>query len=84
MALYAMGAAGLRTPYAGAVRFTAEFTVRPRGKVGDLTNLQKACEDACQGIVIVNDTQVVGWSSTRRIGGDEGVTIAVETVEEGA
>lgn len=84
MALYAMGAAGNRTPYAGPVRLSAEFTVRGRGKVGDLTNLQKACEDALQGIVIVDDTQVVGWSSTRRIGADEGVTIAVETVEENA
>jgi Holliday junction resolvase RusA-like endonuclease len=84
IALHAMGAAGVRGPHAGPVRFTADFTVRGRGKVGDLTNLQKACEDACQGIVIVNDTQVVGWSSTRRIGNDEGVTIAVETVEEGA
>jgi Holliday junction resolvase RusA-like endonuclease len=84
IALHAMGAAGIRGPYAGAVRFTADFTVRARGKMGDLTNLQKACEDACQGIVIVNDTQVVGWSSTRRRGDDEGVTIAVETVEEGS
>jgi Holliday junction resolvase RusA-like endonuclease len=84
IALYAMGAAGRRTPYAGAVRLSAEFTVRPRGRPGDLTNLQKGCEDALQGIVIVNDTQVVGWSSTRRIGADEGVTIAVEAVEEGS
>jgi Holliday junction resolvase RusA-like endonuclease len=84
IALYAMGAAGRHTPYAGPVRFRAEFTVRARGKIGDLTNLQKACEDAVQGIVIVNDSQVVGWSSTRRVGGDEGVTIAVETVEEEA
>lgn len=45
-----------RRPHAGPFAFAATFELIRRGTMADSTNLQKSSEDACQGVVIVNDS----------------------------
>ena len=62
---YWRGGDGPGEPIAGPVRLELEFYLLPPKKPTneyprqDNTNLIKACEDALQGIVFVNDSQVV-------------------------
>jgi Holliday junction resolvase RusA-like endonuclease len=67
-------------PYTGPVevRVMARFA---RGPMGDSTNIIKAIEDALQGIVFVNDRQVIRNSCERILAGFDLVTIEVETME---
>ncbi len=45
-------------PYLGPVELTVEIWLKPKGNKPDLTNCFKAIEDAIQGALIANDTQV--------------------------
>jgi Holliday junction resolvase RusA-like endonuclease len=59
-----------RDPYAGPVSLSMCFELkRKAGRAPDTSNLGKAAEDALQGVVIVNDTQV-GFIESKRIIGD--------------
>ncbi len=81
--LFARVAMEGREPYDGPISFSACFDLRSgRRRLPDRTNLLKAAEDACQGIVFVNDRQVVGGIVMRReVVHAEGVWI--EVVEKG-
>lgn len=67
-------------PYAGPVEvaMTARFA---RGPIGDACNLLKAVEDAMEGIIYINDKQVVRNGCGRSLAGYDLVTIEVKTAE---
>lgn len=75
--LFARTSTKLREPYAGPVevRVTARFR---KGPIGDCTNLLKSIEDALQGVVFLNDRQVVRNSCERSLAGYDLVTIEVK------
>lgn len=69
------------TMFGGPVRFSADFfLLRRPGRPPDRTNLGKAAEDACQGVVFANDTQVVGGDVCRSIAPESGLMADVEGV----
>lgn len=78
-----MHAAGLamreaRTPIAhGPVEVWIDFVFKRGGQIPDRTNLAKSTEDAMQGIVYINDNQVIGGDCRRGIGPFEGAVIEV-------
>jgi Holliday junction resolvase RusA-like endonuclease len=77
-----------RLPYAGPVTLAVTFRVMHRGgrKVGDVSNLTKGLEDALQGAVIVNDSQVCGVTMAREMVGrttDEGAWVEVFVADPG-
>ena len=55
---------GNREPYGGPVETWCRFEFS-NGPMGDADNLGKACVDALQGIVIINDRQVVRNTAER-------------------
>jgi Holliday junction resolvase RusA-like endonuclease len=66
-------------PILDQVRFTADFFLAHRaGRPPDRTNLLKAAEDACQGIVFANDTQVTGGDACRWIAPAAGILSDIE------
>lgn len=76
---------GSFTPYGHPVRLEMSFTVKPpvgKAKPPDATNLGKAAEDALEGAIIINDTQVSKVCSERKFGTREGVEILVWTSED--
>ena len=59
---------GRRLPYGGRVSLGVVFYIHPgRGKPPDRSNLLKAFEDALEGIVYRNDTQIDGGHTARVI-----------------
>lgn len=76
--LYARIAMGQRPPYGCPVRLALHFELRPRaGRMPDTTNLQKGSEDALQGIILLNDSQVHEVRAVRTVGGEDRTTIEV-------
>lgn len=68
VALQAKLLMGRRRPYGGPVALSARFVLAPRpGKPPDRSNLLKSFEDALEGIVIRNDTQIIDGPTTRAI-----------------
>ena len=49
----------------GPVGLSLWFYIRQNGAIPDLTNLEKACEDALQGVIIGNDRSVCAKHSER-------------------
>ena len=80
---YWRGPDGPVEPLSGPVRLELEFYLpqpkKPTNKYprADVTNLTKACEDALQGILFVNDSQVVVTSNKKAYvtGSDAGYTV---------
>jgi Holliday junction resolvase RusA-like endonuclease len=66
-------------PYGGPVEVMvmAQFA---KGPLPDATNVLKAVEDAIQGVVIVNDSQVVRNSCGRTKGEWDEVVVVVRTI----
>lgn len=80
VALRAMAARKISKPYEGPVevKMVARFA---KGPIGDACNLLKAAEDSLQGVVFVNDRQVVVNSCDRRQAGYDMVAIVVRAAE---
>jgi Holliday junction resolvase RusA-like endonuclease len=73
-----------RRPYGGPVRLEVTYYLRPRpGGVPDTSNLTKAFEDALQGAVIRNDTQVVGHCTRRVVTAQEPERVVYRVIAEG-
>lgn len=66
----------LREPYEGPVEVNLVCRFA-KGPIGDASNLLKAAEDSLQGVVFVNDRQVVRNSCERSIEGYDLVLIEV-------
>lgn len=74
----------LRRPYGGAVRLEVTYYLAPRpGSLPDTSNLTKAFEDALQGVVIRNDTQVVGHCTRRVVSSQEPERVVYRVVAVG-
>jgi Holliday junction resolvase RusA-like endonuclease len=58
-------AMGGQTPFTGPVRTVISFRLTHLRRV-DCTNLNKAVEDACEGVVFVNDCQIVDQHVTKQ------------------
>jgi Holliday junction resolvase RusA-like endonuclease len=72
-----------RRPYGGPVRLEVTYYLRPRpGGVPDTSNLTKAFEDALQGAVIRNDTQVVGHCTRRVVTAQEPERVVYRVIAE--
>jgi Holliday junction resolvase RusA-like endonuclease len=67
--------------YSGPVEVWADFVIDPGRRLPDRDNLQKGATDALQGVVFINDCQVVGGECRRLIGPHEGVIIDVWAVK---
>jgi Holliday junction resolvase RusA-like endonuclease len=73
-----------RRPYGGPVRLEATYYLRPRpGSVPDVCNLTKAFEDALEGAVYRNDTQVVGHCTRRVVTAQEPERVVYRVIAEG-
>jgi Holliday junction resolvase RusA-like endonuclease len=93
-ALFAMSDAGLHEPSKAPIKMELGFYfARPstvnesdmfpmHGHLPDLSHLQRAVEDALEGIVYVNDRQVVDCRSIKWYGTPERVEIMVWLAEE--
>lgn len=70
----------LREPYGGPVEVSvvARFA---RGPIGDCTNLIKSIEDSLQGVIFVNDRQVIRNSVERTLSDHDRIIVAVTTAE---
>lgn len=72
-----------KIPYGHPVELKLRFLFAADGRTqGDLTNLQKAAEDALQGSAIINDKQVVAIEATKAISKAEGVLIRVWAADD--
>lgn len=76
VAIVAQLAYTARTPYRGPVEVAVWATIA-KGPLMDATNLMKAIEDSLEGIVIVNDRQVIRNRCERAIGSRDLVRIEV-------
>ena len=67
-----------RTPIAhGPVEVWIDFVFKRGGQIPDRINLAKSTEDAMQGIVYINDNQVIGGDCRRGVGPFEGAVVEV-------
>lgn len=73
-----------RRPYGGPVRLEATYYLAPRpGIPPDTSNLTKAFEDALQGSVYRNDSQVVGHCTRRVVSAQEAERVVYRVVATG-
>jgi Holliday junction resolvase RusA-like endonuclease len=67
--------------HTGPVEVWIDFVVGLGRRLPDRDNLQKGATDAMQGIVFINDSQVIGGECRRLIGPHEGAVIDVWAVK---
>ncbi len=87
LSVLALKAKGRKKKLEGPLRFTVEFFYKAkkslwgtwRTKRPDLTNLEKAIEDALQGVWFDDDSQIASKISLKKFGSR---TVVVITVEE--
>ena len=79
---------GDQKPLTGPVKLSARFVFKRPGKPartypskGDTTNFLKALEDACNGVVWVDDVQIVGVSGEKLYASD-GSNSRIEVIVE--
>lgn len=80
VALYIAVEKRIRQPYEGPIEVyvDARFSRHP---MGDACNILKAVEDAMEGIVYINDRQVVKNGCERSLTGIDQVTIEVRAID---
>jgi Holliday junction resolvase RusA-like endonuclease len=66
--------------HSGPVEVWIDFVFAPDRRLPDRDNLQKGATDAIQGIIIINDCEVVGGECRRLIGPHEGAIVEVWAV----
>ena len=72
-------AMGPDPPLGGALRVRLEFVLPTKRRV-DCDNLAKGVEDALNGIVWLDDHQIVSLTITKCVGASPGVTITIEEI----
>jgi Holliday junction resolvase RusA-like endonuclease len=68
--------------HSGPVEVWIDFVIHPDRRMPDRDNLQKGATDAMQGVIFINDCQVVGGECRRLAGPCEGAVIDVWAVKQ--